>query len=195
MTTETKTLAPFDVEGWIKGANLPTESATVYNRADVVSDITALKHRIDVVRSTDSSERSPSEKSELKALEAEYVRLLTVFSESAAAVHVRALTKQELRDLRDAHEKAIENKEMTNKESNASFGYDLLSVAIVAVEPVGQEKHPVSLNPAQVRALEEGIGAAQMQAILEARQTAQNKMPVVDADFLLRPYGVAPGQA
>ena len=193
--TETKTTAPFDVESWIKGANLPTESATVYNRADVISDITALKHRIDNVRAVDSSERTPAEKSELKKLEAEYTELLETFSNSAAAVHVRALTQQELKDLRDKHEKAIENKTMTNKESNETFGYDLLSAAIVAVQPVGQDKHPVSLNPDQVRALSEGIGSAQMTAILEARQTAQNKLPAVDADFLLRPFGVAAGQA
>ncbi|TVU61572.1 hypothetical protein FQP90_13610 [Paenarthrobacter nitroguajacolicus] len=190
MTTAPET---FDVEAFIKGANLPTESATVYMRADVISDITALKHKIDVARATDNSERTSSDKSELKQLEAEYVRLLTVFSESASTVHVRALTRQELKDLRETHEKAIEGKEITPKDSNESFGYDLLALAIVAVEPIGKEKQSAAFTPAQVRALEEGIGAAQMQAILEARQIAQNKLPEVDADFLLRLYGTSAG--
>jgi hypothetical protein len=186
--------ATFDVEAFIKGANLPTDSATIYNRADVISDITALKHKIDVARATDNSERTSGEKSELKKLEAEYVRLLTLFSESAAAIHVRALTRQELKDLRDAHEKAVEGKEMTPKESNETFGYDLLALAIVAVEPIGKAKQPATFTPAQVRALEEGIGAAQMQAILAARQTAQNALPEVDADFLHKPSGTGTGQ-
>ncbi|WP_024817100.1 hypothetical protein [Arthrobacter sp. 31Y] len=189
------TAAPetFDVEAWIQDANLPRESATVYKRADVISKLTALKHKISLARASDSGERTSGGKSELQKLEDEYVRLLTVFSESAITVHVRALSRQELSDLREAHEKAVEAKEITGKESNETFGYDLLSTAIVAVEPAGKPEQPATFTPAQVRALEEAIGATQLVAILEARQTAQNQLPAVDADFLHKPYGTSAG--
>lgn len=190
MTTTPET---FDVEAWIKDASLPRESATVYKRADVISTLTALKHRIGIARAADSGERTSGERTELQELEAEYVRLLTVFSESAITVHVRALSRQELKDLREAHEKAIEDNTMTSKESNETFGYDLLATAIVAVEPAGKPEQPASLTPKQVKALEEGIGATQLTAILEARQVAQNKLPQVDAVFLHRPSGAEAG--
>ncbi|XAZ30673.1 hypothetical protein AAHB34_16130 [Paenarthrobacter ureafaciens] len=183
----------FDVEAWIKDANLPRESATVYKRADVVSKLTALKHRIEIARAGDNGERTSGGKSELKRLEEEYVNLLKVFSDSAITVHVRALTRQELKDLREAHEKAIEAKEITKQESDEKFGYDLLAAAIVAVEPAGKPEQPASLTTDQVRALEEAIGATQLTAILAARQTAQNALPTVDADFLHRPSGTSDG--
>lgn len=190
MTTAPET---FDVEAWITDANLPRESATVYKRADVISKLTALKHKISLARADDSGERTSGEKTELQKLEDEYTTLLKVFSESAITIHVRALTRQELNDLRDAHEKAIEDKEITKKESNETFGYDLLSTAIVAVEPAGKPEQPATFTPDQVKALEEAIGATQLVAISEARQIAQNVLPEVDADFLLKPYGTSAG--
>ncbi|GLU58574.1 hypothetical protein [Paenarthrobacter ureafaciens] len=190
MTTAPET---FDVEAWIKDANLPRESATVYKRADVVSKLTALKHRIEIARADDSGERTSGGKSELQSLEDEYVNLLKVFSGSAITVHVRALSRQELRDLHEAHTKAMEGKGLKPAEENELFGYDLLAAAIVAVEPVGKPEQPASLTTAQVRALEEAIGATQLTAILAARQTAQNALPTVDADFLHRPSGTSDG--
>ena len=193
MTTATDPAATFDVEAWITDANLPRESATVYKRADVVSKLTALKHRIEIARADDNGERTSGAKTELQRLEEEYVNLLKVFSESAITVHVRALTRQELKDLREAHAKAVEAKEITEAESNEAFGYDLLATAIVAVEPAGKPEQPATFTPDQVRALEEAIGATQLTAILAARQVAQNSLPTVDADFLHRPSGTSAG--
>lgn len=179
----------FDVEAWIQDANLPRESATVYKRADVISQLTALKHRIEIARAGDTGERTSGGKTELQKLEDEYVRLLNVFSDSAITVHVRALSRQELKDLREAHNAAVEGKEISSTEANEMFGYDLLATAIVAVEPAGKPEQPATLTPVQVRALEDAIGATQLTSILAARQTAQNALPEVDADFLHRPSG------
>ncbi|UOD80354.1 hypothetical protein [Paenarthrobacter ureafaciens] len=189
----TATPETFDVEAWIKDANLPRESATVYKRADVISKLTALKHRIEIARADDNGERTSGGKSELQRLEEEYVNLLKVFSDSAITVHVRALSRQELRDLREAHTKAMEGKDLKPAEENELFGYDLLAAAIVAVEPAGKPEQPASLTTDQVRALEEAIGATQLTSILAARQTAQNALPTVDADFLHRPSGTSDG--
>lgn len=181
----------FDVEGWLKDAALPEESATVYKRPDVVAELSDLKRRITIEARANDVEQSAASKG-AKALEKEYEQLLRTFSDSALTIYVRALAPDELKDLRAAHEERT--KGMDSKEANGEFGFDLLAAAITAVKPAGGERLPAQFTPAKVKAMEDAIGATQMTAVLAARQQAQNALPTVDADFLRKPSGTEAGQ-
>lgn len=189
--TENPNPATFDVEAWLTDAALPEESATVYKRPDVVAELTDLKRRISIEsRVNDVEQTAASKRSE--TLEHEYEALLRTFSDSALTLYVRALTADELRALREAHDKRTA--EMDPKQANEEYGYDLLSAAITAVKPAGGQRVPATFTPAKVRGMENAIGATQMNLVLAARQQAQNGLPNVDADFLHKPSGTAAGQ-
>ena len=182
----------FDIDAWLTDAKLPEESASVYKRPDVIAELTDLKRRIKDARTEEADatfERTASEVLPSQELEAEYESLLNVFGDSQLTVYVRALTKDEMSALRETHEGKIARGELTEVTSNATFGYDLLSEAIVSVKPAGGKRVDVKWTPKQVKAMEQRIGAVQMPAILEARQRAQNAMPTVDADFLHKSSG------
>jgi hypothetical protein len=185
------TPATFDVEGWLTDAALPEESATVYKRPDVVSELSDLKRRISIESRANDVEQSAASKSS-RALEKEYGTLLRTFSDSALTVYVRALSPDELKDLRAAHDERT--KGMDSKAANAEFGFDLLAAAITHVKPAGGERLPAQFTPAKVKAMEEAIGSTQMTSVLAARQQAQNALPTVDADFLRKPSGTEAGQ-
>jgi len=185
--------AAFDVEGWLQDAHLPEESATVYKRPDVVAELTDLKRRIELESrdvSIAAAERTSSEAA-LSLLEQEYLGLLETFSKSALTVYVRALTGDELRTIRTEVE--ARTKDDAPDVGNTEFGYAILAAAIVAVKPAGGERTPVTFTPDKVKALKNAIGETQVTQILEARQTAQNALPVVDADFLRRRSGTEIG--
>lgn len=189
--TENLNPSTFDVEAWLTDAALPEESATVYKRPDVVAELTDLKRRIGIENRAADVEQSAASKSS-KALEKEYEALLRTFSNSALTVYVRALTRDEMKDMRAAHDKRTEG--MNPNDANAEFGYDLTAAAIVAVKPAGGSRTPVTFTADKVRAMEKAIGATQMQLILAAKQQAQNGLPNVDADFLRKPSGTETGQ-
>lgn len=180
--------AEFSIEDWLTDAHLPEDSADVYKRPDVISELSALKRRIALESDAVTVEKTAGTQ-RAATLEAEYEKLLHTFADSKLTVYVRALTRDEMKDLRAAHATAVADKVLTDKESNELFGYDLLAKAIIGVRPVGKERQPATFTPAKVKALEEAIGAVQLPAILEARQRAQNEAPAVDADFLRRPSG------
>lgn len=190
--TETITQDPatFDVEVWLQDAKLPEESATVYKRADVVAELSDLKRRIELEARAAGAEYTAADPA-LTPLEKEYQQLLETFSQSALTVYVRALTEQELRDLRTASEAATEGK--TPHEQNEAYGYEILAKSITAVKAAGADRQAVVFTPAKVKALRDAIGTAQMTVILNARLTAQNAVPAVDADFLLKRSGTEPG--
>lgn len=183
--------ATFDVEGWLVDAALPEESATVYKRPDVVAELTDLKRRIGIETRAADAEQSAAAQTP-RALEKEYEALLRTFSDSALTVYVRALTRDEMAELRAASE--ADTKDMEAVAANAEFGYRLTAAAIVAVKPAGGERTPVTFTAGHVKALEKAIGATQMQLILAAKQQAQNGLPTVDADFLRKPSGTDAGQ-
>lgn len=183
--------AAFDVEGWLQDAKLPEESATVYKRADVVAELSDLKRRIELEARAASPEYTAADPA-LTPLEKEYQALLETFSKSALTVYVRALTDDERNALRAAHDERTKDWKDPIK-ANAAFGYDLLAGAITHMTPAGGKKASVKLTPAQVEAMENAIGNTQMQVILAARQTAQNALPAVDADFLLKRSGTEAG--
>lgn len=183
--------AEFDVEAWLQDAHLPEESVTVYKRPDVIAELSDLKRRIaqeDKVRNAE--ERSASEEA-LTPLELEYEGLLKTFSNSGLTVYVRALSDEEVREQRVATEAAT--KDLPVPDQNLAFGYDLLARSICAMKSAGGERRPVTFTPEKVRTLRKAIGDTQVEMIVKARQMAQNAMPSVDADFLLRRSGVEAG--
>jgi hypothetical protein len=196
--TETPAVEPhpaatFNVEDWLQDARMPEESADVYKRADVIGELQALQRKIVVQREAAAgAEASAAEASEVNTLEARYEELLDTFAGSQLTVFVRALSPDEKRALRAAHDERV--KDMDALEQNSEFGYDLLSASIAAVQPFGGERVDVTWTHLQVRALERKLGAAQMSQVLQAHQNAQNRLPAVDADFLLRPSGSETGQ-
>lgn len=191
-TPDAPTPQGFDVEAWLAGAHLPEESVTVYQRADVVAELSDLKRRIELEDRVASDERTAGEAA-LTPLEQEYEALLRTFSQSALTVYVRALTEDELWAQRAETEARV--KDMDTTRQNKEFGFDLLSAAVVAVKPAGGERTPVQWSADQVKALRTAIGDTQVSQILTARQMAQNAMPAVDADFLQQRSGTETGQA
>ena len=117
--------------------------------------------------------------------------LLETFSQSALTVYVRALTADELKAQRAETE--ARTKDMPPNDANAEFGFDLLAAAVVAVKPAGGERTPVTFTSDKVKALRNAVGDTQVSQIITARQIAQNAVPSVDADFLLKRSGTETG--
>lgn len=183
--------ATFDLDAWATDANLPEESADVYKRADVIGELSALQRKIAIRRDAAKGEKTATGDKELAAMERRHTELVETFTGSKLTVFVRALTSDELAKLRDAHDERTKNWEP--KKANAEFGFDLLSAAIIAVQPAGEDRYDVSWDVHMIKRLEKAIGPAQLTEILNARQYAQNAVPTVDADFLLRSSGTEAG--
>lgn len=199
----TETIAPvtpesgFDLEVWLFDADLPQQSATVFKAGRLPAESGALKEAIQIERGMLDQESSSAEKSKLVKLEARYAAILQEWLDSKITVYVTAIPKEKLRDMREAHNVATEG--MAPAVANELFGYELLSAAIIGIAEPGKEyvdeagkPSPfgnVKLKTNQLRGMEKKIGATQMQLIIAARQTAQNSLPDVDADFLLESSG------
>lgn len=198
MTETPEAVAPhpataFNVEDWLQDARMPEESADVFKRADVIGELQALQRKIGVQREAAAgAERTANQASELTTLEARYEELLQTFADSQLTVFVRALSPDEKRALRTAHDERV--KALDALAQNNEFGYDLLAASITAVQPFGGARTDVTWTHTQVRALENKLGATQMSLVLQAHQNAQNRLPAVDADFLLKPSGSETGQ-
>jgi len=183
--------ATFDLDAWATDASLPEESADVYKRADVIGELSALQRKIAIRRDAFKGEKTANGDKELADLERRHTELVETFAGSKLTVFVRALTSDELADLREAHEK--NTKGMEPLRANKEFGFDLLSASIISVQPAGGERYDVRWDTHMVKRLEKAIGPAQMTEILNARQYAQNAVPTVDADFLHRSSGTEAG--
>lgn len=176
----------FDIEAWLTDANLPEESVTVYKRADVISELSDVKRRIEVEDHAAKGEQTAGNKV-LRALEKRYAELLDTFNKSALTVYVRALTPDELRELREESKAASEGK--TDSEQKTDFGYRLIAKSVVGIQPLKGKRVPASFTLSTVLGLAKTIGTAQTQLIHAAYNQVQNGLPVVDADFLLRRSG------
>lgn len=185
--TESLNPTTFDLDAWATDAGLPEESADVYKRADVVGELSALQRKIAIRHDAAKGEKTANGDKELTDLERRYDELVETFTGSKLTVFVRAITSDELNDLREEHEKVTKNWEPLRR--NKEFGFLLLSKAIVSVQPAGGERHDVRWSLHQIKQLEKAIGPAQMTEILNAREYAQNAVPTVDADFLHRSSG------
>ncbi|WP_275779710.1 hypothetical protein [Paenarthrobacter sp. Y-19] len=192
MTTTPET---FDVEAWLTDAALPEESAVVYKRADVISELTDLKRRIELARAEEAEpdfERTATQALPSQALADEYEALLKTFSDSALTVYVQALPQATIDAMRA---KAAEDfADVESTKANVEFGYRLIAASIVAVKPANGERVPASFTPESLKALEEAVGVPQVQLITIARKKAQDLVPEVDADFLHKPSGTATGR-
>lgn len=177
----------FDLDAWATDANLPEESADVYKRADVIGELSALQRKIAIRRDAAKGEKTANGDKELLEMERRHTELVETFTGSKLTVFVRAITDDELADLREAHDKRT--KGMEPKRANTEFGYDLLAAAIISVQPAGEERYDVRWDVHQIKRLEKAIGPTQIKEILNARQYAQNAVPTVDADFLHRSSG------
>lgn len=179
--------ADFNVEAWLQDAALPEESCTVYKRPDVIAELSDLKRRIELEDRAAAADDRTAGDAALTPLEQEYVALLETFSQSALTIYVRALTEDELRALRT--EVTERTKALPSDRQNEEFGLALLAGAIVAVKPAGGDRAAVKFTPARVKALTDALGQAQVSQVLQARLQAQNALPTVDADFLLKRSG------
>ena len=185
--------AVFNVEDWLQDAHMPEESAEVYKRADVIGELSALRRKIEVAQEAAAgAEASAAETSELTTLTAQYEELVQTFCDSQLTIYARALSPDQKRAMRAAHEERV--KDLTPVQQNTEYGYDLLAASIVAVRPFGGPRTEVSWDHATIRSMENAIGATQMSQVLQAHQAAQNRLPAVDADFLRRPSGEDDGQ-
>jgi hypothetical protein len=192
MTETPITPEEFDVEAWLTDAKMPEESAEVYKRADVIAELQVVKRQIETQREAATIEKTAHGDTVLRNLEARYKDLVETFCASKLTIYVRAISPDEQRESREATEKRTEG--MEPKLQNMEFGYDLLARSIVAVRPAEGERTDVNWSVKQVKAMEKSIGAAQMSEVLNARMQAQNGLPRVDADFLLKPSGSETGQ-
>lgn len=191
--TQEHPAAGFDVDDWLQDAHMPEESTDVYKRADVIGKLSDLKRQIEIRREAlASTEKTAGQVDELAGLSNQYQDLVETFATSQLTVYVRALSRDEQHALRTESDKRT--KDLPQKQQNEDYGYALLSAAIIAVRPFEGERADVTWTREQVRKLEHKIGPAQVTAILQAQQLAQNRLPQVDADFLHKPSGGGDGQ-
>jgi len=191
--TETLNPKDFNLDDWALDANLPEESADVYKRADVVSELSALKRQIETHREAFAgAEKTAGDVSGIRVLEAKYSELVETFAHSKLTIYVRAITSDEREALRAAHEERTKTWDPQRK--NREYGFDLLAASITAVRPLDGDRTDVRWDVHQIKKLEQAIGGSQMSLILAAREVAQNQVPAVDADFLHKPSGSDDGQ-
>lgn len=179
---ETLDPATFDFDEWFADAHLPTRSADIFTRSDVLGRLDELGREIELADATDDGERSISQKSPSAQLRAEYERLAETFENSKITVYVQALTGVRRQNILDEHNKT--------EESDAEFMLKILSAAIVGLKkpgqdlPEGADYKPVSMSVEDVRKLYGRIGDAQVTLLRNAYQSASNAAPEVSADFL-----------
>lgn len=180
-----ETLSPetFDFDEWFADANLPEESADIYTRADVISELRDLERRIELADTVeDAGEKTISEKPASAQLRDQYEKLAETFTNSKITVYLRALTGTKRQEILEVHNAA--QKKDKNKETDAEFMFRLLSESIVGLKRAGGERKPVKLGQADVRRLYLQVGDAQIQVLRNAYLSASNAAPEVSADFL-----------
>lgn len=176
--TETETPESFDLAAWLTDAKLPERSATVYQRADLISAITDLERRIRNEKQDDEEGLGGSENVR------RYRSLVSEFEGSALTVFVQAVNADRQKQITESL-----GKDATKNEVGAAT----IAAAIVAVQKVDGPRVPVVFTPADVVALEGAVGEVQMSQINAAFVQACRSLPSVDADFLLKFSGRASG--
>lgn len=187
----------FDVEDWLQDANLPHESVDVYKAGKIPAEAKSIQRQLEVERSLENIDRSAADVSRFAELERRYIQILEAWAASKITVYVSAIPPEKMRALREAHDLAHEGKDPAV--ANEIFGYEVLANAIVGVAETGVAYTDEDANPAlygpvswemrHVRGLANKLGDAQVSQLIRARQTAQNALPTVDADFLRKNSG------
>lgn len=172
----------FDLGAWLTDAKLPEQSATVYQRADLIGELADLERRI-----RNEAEVAPGEvPAGGSALVQQYRKLAAQFEASKLTVYVQAITNDRQQEIADSVGEPLP-KTATPKEKlkyTHDVGSAVLAEAIVGMASADSERRPVKLAPEQIGELEAKIGSAQMGTINTAWARACREMPSVDADFL-----------
>lgn len=174
----------FDLAAWLVDAKLPEQSATVYQRADLIGELTDLERRIQ-----NEAEVAPGETAAGGSkLVKQYRKLAAQFEASKLTVYVQATTDERQQEIVESVGEPLA-KDATPREKRdrmRAIGFAVLAEAIIGMAAGDSPRKPVTLEPDQVRQLESKIGNVQMETINAAWQRARNELPSVDADFLLK---------
>ena len=161
----------FDIDAWLDGAERPTRSVTIYQRAGLIADLDALEERIRIAEIDEGvehvEERRLGERTESEKLRAEYARLAQQFHESALTIRVEGRDESE----REALVMPIPN--LNPKQRGAV----VLADAIVSPK----------FTPEQLEKLAAKVGEVQFSQVVTRFHEACEAMPKVSADFLLKP--------
>lgn len=178
MTEEKMTPEAFDLAAWLADAKLPERSATVYQRGNLISEITDLERRITHEKQDDEEGLGGSESVR------RYRSLVAEFEASALTVFVQAMSGDRQREIAE---------ELGKDATKNEIGAATIAAAIVAVQTVGGPRVPVTFTAADIVALEGALGEVQMSQINAAFIQACRSLPSVDADFLPKFFGRASG--
>lgn len=189
---------PFEIEDWLQDAKLPHESVDVYKAGELPAEAKTIQRELTIERALENIERTSADVSRFAELERRYIQVTGAWAASKITIYVSAIPPEKMRELREEHD--AKHEDMIDKAlANELFGYTVLANAIVGVAETGVEYTdengapamygPVAWTETTVRGMAKKLGPAQMSLIVEARQTAQNALPTVDADFLHKNYG------
>ena len=160
----------FDVDAWIDGAERPTRSVTIYQKAAVVAELDALEEKILIAEADESSqvdERSMGERRESDKLRTQYAKLAKQFHESAMTIRIEGRDESEREAL------VLPVPGLNPKQRGAI----ILADAIISPK----------FTPEQVEKLAAKIGEVQFSRIVTRFHEACSDMPEVSADFLPKP--------
>ena len=182
----------FDLGAWLVDAKLPEQSATVYQRADLIGELADLERRI-----RNEAEVAPGEApAGGSTLVQQYRKLAAQFEASKLTVYVRAITDERQQEIAEGIGEPLP-KDAPPKEKQQrmhAIGSAVLAEAIIGMAAGSKPRQPVSLQPEQIAELESSIGSAQMQTINTAWVRACKELPAVDADFLQKFSSPASGE-
>ncbi len=164
----TETPQDFDLDAWIDGAERPSRSVTVYQKAGLIADLDRVAEQITNAEDDAEEVDGPSMAGGGSAqLRVEYQRIAQQFHDSALTITVIGHSDEEKREFAQA-----------NKDAGPSgLAYIVLADAITSPKATVE----------QVKKLEKKLGPAQFGLILSAYHKASTEIPVVSADFLPKP--------
>jgi len=172
----------FDLGAWLVDAKLPEQSATVYQRADLIGELTDLERRIQNEADVAPGE-APAGGSALVQL---YRKIAAQFEASKLTVYVQAIPNDRQQEIAESVGEPLPKTASPKEKAKRihDIGSAVLAEAIVGMASGGSKRLPVALEPSQIPELEARIGSAQMQTINDAYMRACQELPAVDADFL-----------
>ncbi|WP_066303248.1 hypothetical protein [Arthrobacter luteolus] len=183
----------FDLGAWLTDAKLPEQSATVYQRADLIGELADLERRI-----RNEAEVAPGETpAGGSSLVQAYRKVVAQFEASKLTVYVQAIPDDRQQEIAESVGDPLP-KDASPKDKQQrmhAIGSAVLAEAIIGMSAGTDTRKPVRLAPEQIGELEAKIGSAQMQAINTAWVRACKELPSVDADFLQKFSSPASGDA
>lgn len=164
----------FDFDAWLSDAQRQKRSVVIYKRADLLADLDDLERQLANAAEVPEEDRSLADKT--GKLQAQYLAKLQQFHDSGLKITVKGLTRDEI----DNIGKAAKVEKLTTSQT----GRRLIEAALVSPR----------LSYEQLGQLEDAIGDAQMNKIVQAYQLATMKAPEVTAPFSLKSSGQGSGQ-